>query len=288
MMNRFCRTSAGAVLVFLLSWSRGASAGIEECNNLRLEDAGSCEIRGNLDCQASCDELGVYKKACATKLHTVCKEECVLDPEPTCEDECTETCTVQCDLGKNVICIHNCFGECTGNCDVDCESAADPAQCVATCEANCDGECDIKCKPLVEGDCYKHCIECCGGSCTAAANMDCQQTCQVKEFETCEYEFRADCQGSCSGDGALFCDNEFALAGTEIPTCVAALAAQGVATAEAVVDVGSDLNADLQEANSSGGFGCSTGGERGGAGTLWGILAAALGVSVMRRRRTDS
>jgi hypothetical protein len=214
-------------------------AGIEECHDLRLENAARCELRGDLQCDASCEDFGIYEKACATKLTTECRQECTLEANPTCTDECTESCTSSCDLGVNVICTHNCFGECTASCDFDCELADDVEQCHASCEANCDAECDIKCKPLVEGSCYQHCIECCGGSCTAQANMNCQTTCQEREFEECEYEFRADCQASCSGSGSLFCDGEFVMAGAEIPGCARALVERGVLglDIEAMADV---------------------------------------------------
>jgi hypothetical protein len=214
-------------------------AGIPECADLRLEGALGCELKASAGCQAGCSEFGVYKKACATRLQKVCKEECTLDPQPACEDDCTETCTQQCDAGLNITCIHNCFGECSGRCEVDCMGADDPEQCVATCEANCDAECDVRCKPLVDGSCYKHCVECCGGSCTAQANMDCQQTCQVKEFEDCEYEFRVDCDASCSAEGSLFCDGEYALSGSDIPACAQALFEQGVEVAN--IDESFDL-----------------------------------------------
>jgi hypothetical protein len=66
-------------------------------------------------------------------------------------------------------------------CSDQCDGASDPTQCRATCEAT--GECDSQCRPVVDGDCYTHCIECCGGSCKAQANMGCQTTCQEEEFE---------------------------------------------------------------------------------------------------------
>lgn len=254
-MKRMNQVLGCAALGVALSWTSMSWAGIPECANLRLEDVGSCEIQGNIQCEAGCSQLGVYKKACATKLRTVCSTECTLDAEPTCTDECTEVCTEQCDLGKNVVCIHNCFSECSGSCDADCSDAADPEQCVATCEANCDGECDIKCKPLVEGDCYKHCIECCGGSCTAQANMSCQQSCQEEEFESCEYEFRADCDASCTGEGALFCDGEYALSGTDLPSCGQALLARGIS----VADIEASAEIDTSELSDAVGTGCSTG-----------------------------
>ncbi len=251
-----------------------AQAGIPECGNLRLEDVGSCEIKGDIECSAGCEELGVYKKACATKLHTVCRDECTLDPEPTCEDECTTMCTEQCDLGINITCQHNCFGECAGVCNTECADANDPSTCIASCEATCDGECDIQCAPLVEGSCYEHCIECCGGSCGAQANMTCQTSCQEEEFETCEYEFRADCMASCSGDGALFCDGEYVLSGEDIGACVNALIAQGIEA----IDLRVDINAEI-----SGGF-CTVAPEgNGGAAGL--ALLGLVGLATRRRRR---
>jgi hypothetical protein len=270
---------------FVASSSAVVQAGIPECGNMRLEDALSCEVRGDLSCSASCSELGVYKKACATRLQTVCSNTCTLSAEATCTDSCTESCTETCDRGENVICTHNCFRECTVPCAAHCENAVDKEQCHATCEANCDAECDIKCKPLVDGDCYKHCIECCGGACTADANMDCQQTCQVQEFEDCEYEFRADCDGSCEGSGALFCDDEFVLAGEAIPTCVKALASAGIADIEAEIGVtiGDGVGA-IDEAKGRASPKCSFDPRPRSSGPAWLLLSAGIVVSVARRR----
>lgn len=270
-------------------WAESARAGIPDCENLRLEGVSSCEIRGNIECSASCDELGVFKKACATKLHTTCRSECTLDANPRCEDECTVSCSRDCDLGVNVTCVHNCFGECVGSCDASCAGKDDPETCRASCEATCDGECDTRCRPLVSESCYTHCIECCGGSCTAQANMDCQTVCQEQQFEECEYEFRADCQGECSGDGAIFCDGEYVLGGTQIPACVRALYAEGIADLDLEVDGDGDIDLGDGTANAMGGIsggGCRMApfAPRGGAGS-WLFALGALGVLARRRRR---
>lgn len=257
-----------------------AQAGIPECGGMRLEDAFSCEIRGDISCTAGCDDLGVYKKACATKLHTVCRDTCVLDPEPSCTDECTDACGQQCDAGINVICQHNCFDECAGSCTASCENANDETTCRASCEATCDGECDIQCAPVVSGSCYQHCIECCGGSCGAQANMTCQTSCQEEEFETCEYEFRADCMASCSGDGALFCDGEYVLSGNELDTCINAIIELGIDA----IDVDVDLDADIDAALDQAGF-CSVGGGRDAGGLALGLLVVFGLAGVARRRR---
>src|SRR5262245_56649700 len=107
-----------------------ASAGIDECGNLRLEDVASCELRGSVDCTGGCSKLGIYEKACATKLHTVCRQDCTLKAEHTCTYSCTEVCSQDCNNGINVVCIHNCFGECTGGCDAYCAGKADVSQCM--------------------------------------------------------------------------------------------------------------------------------------------------------------
>lgn len=260
-----------------------AWAGIPECEGIRLEDVGNCEIKGELDCEVGCDELGVYKKACATKLHTVCREDCTLLAEPVCQDECTVVCESDCDRGINITCIHNCFGECVGGCDAECDDASDPEQCRASCEATCDGECDIQCAPVVDASCYQHCVECCNGSCGARANMDCQTTCQDQEFETCEHEFRADCSASCAGDGALFCDGEFVLAGSQIPECVEALIARGIGELEFEGDVDGDFS--LGGDDGSAGGGCQLGGAPlPMASGFWSL--AAVGAVFLRRRRS--
>src|SRR5258705_13011550 len=73
-----------AVSGAVFSSSVPAHAGIEACGNIRLEDVGSCDIRGNVQCSGSCSELGVYRKSCATKLHTVCRQDCTLKADATC------------------------------------------------------------------------------------------------------------------------------------------------------------------------------------------------------------
>ncbi|MCB9705361.1 MAG: hypothetical protein H6711_26040 [Myxococcales bacterium] len=262
-------------LVGALALPNSASAGLPECNNIRLEDVGACEIRGDLKCEAGCDELGIYKKACATKLHTVCRDVCTVDADGGCTDECTIQCSHDCDIGVNVICTHNCFLECEGSCDTSCAGAADEATCRASCEATCDGECDVQCGAAVDGDCYSHCIECCDGSCTAQANMTCQTSCQEESFEECEYELRADCSASCSGDGALFCDGEYVLAGSQIPACVQALIAAGISEP---IEVGFEVDGRV-----SGSFCSVDGGAGGGLGAL--LLVGGLGLLGLRRRR---
>jgi hypothetical protein len=270
---------AAASLLAALALASQARAGIPECNNLRLEDvtSGGCELRGSASCSASCDRLGIYKKACATKLQTVCRQDCTFSAQPTCTDSCTESCKSDCDRGLSITCQHNCFGECNGSCDTKCEGAADQAQCRASCEATCDGECDIRCQPVIDAGCYTHCIECCGGSCTAQANMDCQTTCQDEEFETCEHELEIDCSGSCDVEGALFCNGEYMLSGPDLPGCIQALIAQG--TLDANVQAQGQLSLGNKPS-----VGCSFGVPSViGGGSFWFALLALAG---LRRRRS--
>lgn len=235
-----------AAITACLTAALPASAGVEECGNIRFDGLSNCEVRVTAECAASCTELGIYKTACATKLVPVCKSECTLSAEATCTDDCTTQCKTDCDNGVNVICSHNCFAECTTTRDAKCAGATDASQCAATWDANCDAECDAQCV-TVDGGCYQHCVECCGGSCTADANMDCQTTCQDEIFEECEHEFRANCSASCSGDGALFCDGEYIISGSQIPACVNALLEQGVEVeVKAEVTLGPDgINGDI-------------------------------------------
>jgi hypothetical protein len=260
-----------------------ASAGVPECGNIRLKEVSSCTIVGSLECEASCSELGIYKTACATKLVEVCGETCTLSANPTCTDGCTTQCTTDCDNGVNVICSHNCFAECTTTRDTECGGDADPEQCAAIWDANCDAECDAQCV-TVDGGCYQHCVECCGGSCTADANMDCQTGCQEVEFEECEQEFRASCEGSCSGDGALFCDGEYIVSGSQLDACVKALAAQGIeAKAEGSISIGPDgVDGGL-----TGGFCAVSPASRASLAAPIAALAAAAAWIARRRRRSS-
>jgi hypothetical protein len=262
-----------------------ASAGVPECGNIRFDGLGNCEVRVTAECSASCSELGIYKTACATKLVPVCKTECTLSAMPTCSDTCTVQCKQDCDNGVNVICAMNCFKECTTTRDASCSGKPDAAQCQATWDANCDSECDAQCV-TVEGNCYQHCIECCDGSCTADANMDCQETCQNEVFEDCEHEFRANCDASCSGDGALFCDGRFIIAGSQIPACIQALAAQGIEVkAEASVTIGPDgASGDLK----AGLCAYSPGNKAALAAPIAALAVAAAGWIARRRKRSAS
>lgn len=270
-----------------------AHAGVPECGGLRLEEAGNCEIRGSVQCEGSCNRLGIYKKACATKLQKVCRQDCKLSAQPTCTDQCTGTCKTRCDRGENITCTHNCFGECKGSCNAACGGKPDVAQCLASCEANCDGECDVKCGPVLDAPCYTHCIECCGGSCGAQANMDCQTTCQDKEFETCEHELEVDCNASCSAKGAIFCGGEFVLAGDQVPACVKALTARGIATADLRASVSVGTSSLPSGSSTSGGkAGCSItgapGGGSGGGGAAHAAWLMLAGIFAWKRARRSA
>ncbi|TKC90772.1 hypothetical protein [Polyangium fumosum] len=261
-----------------------ASAGVEECGNIRFQGLSNCEVRVTAQCTAGCSEFGIYKTACATKLTQVCGDQCTLSAMPTCTDNCTVQCKSDCDNGVNVICSHNCFEECTARRDTECAAKADPAQCAATWDANCDNECDAKCV-TVDGGCYQHCVECCGGSCSADANMDCQYSCQDVEFEECEQEFRANCEASCTGDGALFCDGKYIIAGSQVPTCLKALAAQGIEVkAEGSVTIGPDgINGNL-----AAGICSYSPGDRAAVVGPFALFAAATAGWLARRRKRDS
>jgi hypothetical protein len=260
-MTKSVLIGLAAMVVVIGVEAHEANAGLPECGNIRLNAVKQCEIRATVQCMAGCSELGIYKTACATKLHRVCRNDCTVNADATCTDSCTVRCNQDCAAGINVICSHNCFGECVGSCDATCQGSADPVQCRATCEATCDGECDIKCAPVVNASCYQHCVECCGGSCTAQANMTCQETCQDKTFEDCEHEFRVNCDASCSGDGALFCDGKYIMSGKDLPGCIKALANQGVTVqgmATGTINLGggdSSIGCAMAGRQSSGDFG---------------------------------
>ncbi|AUX39356.1 hypothetical protein SOCE26_007450 [Sorangium cellulosum] len=282
-MRRFNFLGLAGVIVCLTA-ALPASAGVEECGNIRFEGLSNCEVRLTAECNASCSELGIYETACATRLVPVCKTECTLSAKADCTDSCTTQCKRDCDNGVNVICSHNCFVECTTTRDAACADDPDPTRCAARWDANCDGECDAQCV-TVDGGCYDHCIECCGGSCTADANMDCQTTCQDTLVEDCEHEFRADCEASCTGDGALFCDGKYIISGSQIPACVEALLEQGVsveAEAEGEVTIGPDgLDGDLSAAA------CAVSpGSKATLAAPFAALAAAAGWLARRRRRS--
>jgi hypothetical protein len=270
-------------IIVCLTTALPASAGVDQCGNIRFEGLSNCEVRVTAECTAGCSELGIYKTACATKLVPVCKKECTLSATPTCTDSCTTQCKTDCDNGVNVICSHNCFVECTTGRDAKCSSAADASQCSATWEANCESECDAQCV-TVSGGCYQHCIECCGGSCTADANMDCQTTCQDMVFEECEHEFRANCDASCSGEGSLFCGGKYIISGSQLQACVDALLEKGITVkAEGEISIGPDG----VKGNATGGV-CTYGpGNKASLAAPFAAFAAAVGWFSRRRKRSS-
>ena len=272
-------------MVSVFGGAATAEAGIDACNNIRLEDVSECELKLSADCTAGCSEFGIYKTSCATKLVTVCNETCTLDADATCTDECTVMCDADCDAGINVICVMNCFDECTAGREASCADAADVEQCEATFNATCDNKCDDQCAPVVDASCYQHCIECCGGSCNALANMDCQTSCQDVQFEECEQEFRANCEASCDLDGALFCDGEYILSGSTLDDCLAALIAEGIGGLEAEGEV--TIGPDGIDADGSAGF-CSSSRGQAAAGAPLALLLAAVGFRLRRRKSRTS
>lgn len=302
-MNALCTRSQlsllslGATLLVCMLVGGVAQAGIPECGNIRLEDAAACELQVSGGCEASCAELGIYKKACATQQFERCtKTECTLKAELTCQDPCTDACERACDLGANINCQHNCFGECVGACDGRCADADSPENCRASCEATCDGECDAKCVG-VDGDCYYHCTECCHGSCSAEANLDCQERCQLEEMEVCEHELRVDCSAACDVDGALFCDGEFVISGSQkLTACAEALLARGLldlgleAQARALVDDQSSggTSVDVRGSADSAAGGCRLAPATTPAGDAYGLGLLGLGLTWLGRRRLTS
>src|SRR5688572_31797414 len=69
----------GALLVAALSPAR-ATAGIPECNGIRLESVQGCELRGSLDCDAGCQEVK-FELACSASLHAECRGGCDVDAD---------------------------------------------------------------------------------------------------------------------------------------------------------------------------------------------------------------
>jgi hypothetical protein len=109
--------------------------------------------------------------------------------------------------------------------------------------------------------------------------MDCQTTCQDQQFETCENEFRANCSASCTGDGALFCDGEYVLSGSQLPGCAQALVNQGIGNLELK---GSVSLADL--GNKAGKSSCQMGSGLPSSGGRWAMGALGLAIAGVRRR----
>lgn len=280
----FQRVKTSALLsAAILLGSVSSYAGVDECNNLRVEEADGCEFRGDVGCSAGCDDLSM-NVACSAELYVGCKGGCDLDVDVSCTGNCEAFCQQQCDAGEDITCTHNCFTECSGVCEDDCADAEDPDLCISSCEANCDGECDIRCEPLVDAPCYDHCQECCFGTCKAQINMECQIDCQAEAHAECEAEMRADCNASCGAEGAIFCDGEFVASGDDVTACAVALANEGIADLdldgfiEVDTDAQGNAEADLDaESTASAGCSVSPGGPFGGAGALplWSILGLA-------------
>ncbi len=273
--------TALCALGLLCASSTAHATGIPECNGLTIDSLGSCELRVDADCRASCS-IDVTYHSCSTIRATECRDVCTEVPG---EGECDvqEVCEEQCST-RDFTCASNCASECGDDCQYSCNDADDVQQCLTGCQASCNLECDNRCPRVpVGGSCVDHCVECMGATCKAWANMDCQLECQDVEYEQCQRDIEGGCEASCNGSGAIFCDGQIIAFGDQLTECAQALVERG---ASFELEVEAEVELDLFGGDSEAGLGCAVGPN--GSGDPLDFLAPlglALGLGLTRRRR---
>lgn len=275
--------AAGLAASFGLA-SQAQARGLDECGNLYFEAEGnvSCEVYVDPpECKAHCEPIS-FEAECAAELQVGCKGECTLEAEASCTGSCEASCTAEC-TGGEFNCEAHCEGGCTADCDASCSASNNKGECRASCEASCQAECGASCNanpPSCEGKCQASCQ----GQCKAEVNMDCQVSCQAEGYVDCKAELQGGCEAQCdSGDGAVFCDGQYAQA-TNIDDCVAAIEAAFNIEVKGYADAECSGNSCKAEAGCS----CSAPGGSSESDFSLGFLALGLAVAGLAGARRVS
>jgi MYXO-CTERM domain-containing protein len=261
-----------------------AHAGISACGNIHVEASAQCEMRGGVECEASCTPLS-FEAQCAAELELGCSGQCNASADVACEADCGASCTGACEVDPGSF---DCRASCQGSCEADCEASCGTgdSECSASCAASCSGECTAQCEVVPpSAACDAKCEAACSGECTASANFDCQLACQAEGFAGCKANLEGGCRAECNVEqGALFCDGQYVDHGGNLEECVDALKALFDIEVEGYARAECSGNTCEAEAGGSATISCSVTPEgRDGAGWLLGALAL-LGWGVARRR----
>jgi MYXO-CTERM domain-containing protein len=223
-MNRYLYLPlSAAAFAAAFSYSTNAVAGVEACGDIHVEANAQCEVRGGIECEASCEPVS-FQAQCAARLAIDCQGECNAELNADCAVDCSAGCLAECEVEPGEFsCEGSCVADCSGSCDARCADNECRAQCEGACEAECDASCNVD---PPEANCEAQCTASCEGSCSAEANIDCQIECQNNSFASCEAELQGGCEAECqTEEGALFCDGQYVDHGGNLDECVAALRA---------------------------------------------------------------
>jgi MYXO-CTERM domain-containing protein len=211
------------------TWLRPApaSALLEECGAIELNEDVECQVEVEGGCEVLCDPSKL-ELACSGELYASCRaDRCDVEVDIDCSATCTLDCSAECELDPgNFSCEGRCEASCEADCDAQCEASGDGGECAASCRATCSGECGASCDgDLPELDCEAKCAASCEGECRAEANVDCQVDCQAEGYLECESNMQDVCNAQCTRpEGVVICDGQFVNA-ADVNSCVGAIEA---------------------------------------------------------------
>lgn len=281
-----------------------ARAELDSCGGIFLTGDADCEWRERETCMTEC-KTETVEVACAARTYTSCESECSATSTTSCESGCTETCTTSCEQQVEAPEPPDCMGLCVSDCKEQCPNGGRGrrgACCAHSCNKRCEQKCSAEPPPVTEpAECTETCTTACSGSCTAEANMECQLDCQTTEvFDQCETETIETCTTTCEEEGgAIFCDGQFVNA-SNARSCADELKAKfnfnididvRGTVSEAADDVADGTRETADRTKKKAKQLCSVayagaGGAGGaGAGALLGLVAGALTLQRVRRRR---
>lgn len=285
------RLLGSLIPVALFTWlqPRTASALLEECGSIDLNDDVECEVYVEGGCDVVCDPSKL-ELACSGELYASCRSErCDIDIDVDCNARCTVDCAAECELDPgNFSCEGRCEGSCEADCDAQCEASSDRRECAASCRATCSGECAASCEgERPELACEARCAASCEGQCRAAANIDCQIECQADGYLECKSNMADICQAQCKRpDGAILCDGQFVNA-EDIDRCRRAIEAALDIEVKASGSADGDCSGNQCSAEAKGKVSCAVEAPSSRARSRWEVVA--LGVvstlAMTRRRR---
>lgn len=276
--------------VALFTWLRpdSASAALEECGAINLNNDVECEVQIEGGCDVACDPSKL-ELACSGELYAGCRSDrCDVDIDVDCSATCTVDCAAECELDPgNFSCEGSCEAACSADCDAQCSASGNKAECEASCRATCSGECDISCdgtRPELE--CEAKCAASCEGQCRADANVDCQIECQADGYLECKSNMKDICQAQCKRpEGVVLCDGQFINA-ADVNSCVKAIERELNIDVEVRGSADGECSGNECKGEAKGSVSCTLGPQRTTGTPAVGFVTLGLvGLGIAARRR---
>jgi len=280
-------TLAPLALFLVLAVAPDAHAGLSSCGNIDVEANAVCEVDTGVECTANCTPIHL-EAACAASLEVDCRGKCKVNATAECTGSCEGDCEATCEANPGSLdCNASCKAQGEADCDAHCDSG--DSKCMASCRATVSGQCQASCTGTPpSASCQAKCQASCQGSCKADVNASCQIDCQTEGYAKCELDLQGGCEAECmrTGDGALYCDGQYVDNGGNLQKCIDAINAVVHVKVQSSAE-GSCSNGQCQ-GMASASASCALTPSSVSGGDLWGLAAAALGLTAFMRRRRAS